>query len=492
MGSCLSFLYSVARSLATPKPNHHVRRSPSCDDHVPRLPILELSSLNHGLIALPVEIIEDITQYLLPKDVLRLRQVCRQLYVKTNAVCARLFFHTITTDLSQKDVQWLASKFVPNNQLVSAVKRLQIKAINHTTDASHGFDWNLTGAGKDLQLPLKDLDMVRLLLEKHMINCRNFYILLDSDEDAPHDCLEPANVLRLLLMLAAKSDLKFESIHISGPLEPCDPHSHRLRNTHLSHSKLPMALVEDIRVKKMLANLQELTLRLIYTDELILCGWLPRAFSSLRCLRKLSLDMDLASGDVALAEYSLAKINCPHLQHFELHRFTTTISTLSAVLARCSTTLYTLDIASITAVKTPVDSSTDLNESEDNGLIWTPWMRNLSRRCPHLHSVSVDRLSTLYANRRHTHLRFRPDEDRGRLFQTGMELDTEFPIIRRSRKRKFKYTAPSSDLPLDFEFTSHTLFRQDPSVLLGMKCESDRMTEALKLAASWAVEMSII
>jgi hypothetical protein len=53
--------------------------------------------------ALPIEIIESITQYLELDDLLKLRQTCAKLYHKAANLSSHLFFKAITSNDSRQD-----------------------------------------------------------------------------------------------------------------------------------------------------------------------------------------------------------------------------------------------------------------------------------------------------------------------------------------------------------------------------------------------------
>jgi hypothetical protein len=441
---------------------------------------------------LPVEIVENVALYLEPAEVLELRRTCTKLYNKTSGLCSRLFFQTLTTNSSRQDLTWLANEFIANRQLASGVQLLRFKTTKDAVGLGREYYWNRRNAGKNLVLPLEAFGTLRALLEKYLIQCRSFEIHVEGDTDPPDDRLEPADILQLLFLVAAATGLHFESIEISTPPSRHGANgSKNSKGTHLNPERLPTSTLHDPNVLNMLANLKQVSINLVYPDELISSDWLPAVFASFKNLRVLSLDLDLSWGDLELTQHLLTRIQCPLLEKLELRRFKSTIDALAEILRPCSTTLRTLCLASVTLVVTMAEL--DSTASEDDGSSpWISWIRALAHVLPHLTFIELDLLNTMHPDRSRSHVHFSDLPDLESLLrQTTVEVQSDTDAIRRPRNRKFEYTVSESDPALRFELTSHNWTQGDRFVLPGMRYEGDDMGTALEFVGEWAREMSM-
>merc|ERR1711881_618391 len=114
------------------------------------------------------------------------------------------------------------------------------------------------------------------------------------------------------------------------------------QGTHLNAERLPIETLQDANVIDMLANLLSISIKLVYSDELVASGWLSSLFASFKRLKDLILDLDMSWGEIEVTESVISSLNCPELQQLCLCRFKTTLSTLDTFFSYSSQTLTTI------------------------------------------------------------------------------------------------------------------------------------------------------
>ena len=424
---------------------------------------------------LPIEIIESIVSHLPARDILQLRQTSKAIYDKTNASCARRLYHTISTDLSLNKLHWLSTSLTTNAQICDAIQTIQVCAKNESQGLGHDFYWNRRSRGQHLILPCDGFEALRSLWHPHLRHCKTVRLHVrdrQSETDYPNDQLEPADVLQLLLLLAAEAGIKLDNLEIGS----------HAQGTHLNAERLPIETLQDANVIDMLANLLSISIKLVYSDELVASGWLSSLFASFKRLKDLILDLDMSWGEIEVTESVISSLNCPELQQLCLCRFKTTLSTLDTFFSYSSQTLTTICLCSVTIV-----SNASAQYSR-----WKSWLSSLHHKLPHLTSIKLDLLSTVQIDRGKFHVHFSS-------LSTFLNLEgpsIEDYMMEPVKDKTFECVVPAAcdaELgPLVFEIFSHGWTRADQLVLSGFKYEGTETTRALDFIADHVADMSIL
>jgi hypothetical protein len=331
---------------------------------------------------LPIEILELIAANLASADALRFRQASTKVYTKTNDYCARRFFSSLTTDLSLDELHWLANNLTTNQQLSAAIQTLRIQVKDEAYSLGYDYYWNRRKRDGPLILPCDGFDDLRTLFQPHLINCKTVQIHAkdrQAEIDGPDELLEPADVVQLILLLAAESNLSLEGFDINGPTRSKGSKS---LGTHLNAERLSVRTLKDPGVVHMLADLKHLNLILVYCDELASTGWLPTFLGGLRNLTHLNLSLDMAFGELELCTSLLSQIHCPHLTSFQLSSILTVPSVLDRLLVP---SLRELRLRSVYLVSDGVGSE---------HLLWSHYLQSLHTKLPQLSAIELDVLGT--------------------------------------------------------------------------------------------------
>jgi hypothetical protein len=417
---------------------------------------------------LPVEILELIASDLMICDIINLRSTCHKIYAKTNDYCGRILFHTISTDLSLRELHWLSNSFVKNQQLANAIKVLCVEPKHGNHGLGYDYYWNRRGHDGHLILPCDGFEALRTLLD-HLPTCYTIQVYakdMPGDNDAPDDRLHTTDAVQLLLLLAAESDLRTSMLDIGSPEA----------GIHLDAARLPIETLSDPNVISMLANLIGFSMRLVYSDDIIASGWLSVVFSAFKRLKDLAFDLDMSWGEVEVTKPLIDSLKCTGLENLRLSRFKTSLYTLDAFTARSCNTLAALRLYAITIVGT-----------SEEGSPWKSWLSSLHDNLPKLTSIDIDQLSTVQPAHGKSHLHF----------PSLMPLiEQAGHVFKRSDGRTFKCFLPQidgNDAPrMRFEITSHGWEHRSQLMLSGVRYRGTEMAKALEFLQGHAEEMSIV
>ncbi|KIV99323.1 uncharacterized protein PV09_08983 [Verruconis gallopava] len=439
---------------------------------------------------LPVEIIEAIVGYLSSRDILRFRQTCSKLYSKTNEYCSRHLFHTLVSDLSLDELYYLSTHFINNAQLAAGVRTFRVELKNPAQGLGYDYYWNRRKRGRHLILPCDGFEALHMLFGHYLTNCSAIQIHAkdrQSEIDGPDDQLEPADVLQLILLLAQQvSDFRPKSLELCAPARG---EGMRTKGTHLTAERLSMDVITDPQTLSMLAALEDVSLSLVYPDDLVESGWLGAFFGSFQSLQRLELDLDMAWGELESAEALIRRLRCPLLKDLQLHRFKTTLDTLNELLKPCATRLVSLVLGSITLVGS-------LAQQES----WKSWLKSIPDTLPNLNVLDIDLLTASYSEGQRLHLHF-ADLAGFSIPEENEDQDWDRVGLPKYRTRKYEYVPPGDDssdfgkevarTPLVFEVASHGWSRADELVLPGIKYEGTEMRKAVQFMWEHAEEFNM-
>ena len=425
---------------------------------------------------LPVEIIQCIITHLPFHDLLEFRQTSTKLYHKSNDFCARRLFHTLTTDLSFDDLHWLSTSLISNVQVSCAVQTIIVQQKINGRPLGYDYYWNRTERGGPLTLPCDGFEAFRTLFS-HLPNCKTVRVRAgdrQSDIDGPDDQLEPADVLHLVLLLAAEDGIQLEAIEV---IKAFGNEGAKLLGTHLNPDRLPVDTLSDPHVHSMLSNLKGMTLSLVYADGLLATGWLPTVFGALHRLKSLDVNLDMSWGDVDATEALMGRLQLPELEDLQLCRLRIGLTMLQTVLSPCRHALRKIRLESITLI-----SSTDKDES------WKDWLADIMMSHSNLRYLGMDLLSTITRHHNKTHLDF------SSLSQFLVPGDND-PIVENANHHHYQCLLPDThDLSLKalaLQVSSHGWVREGQLVLSGVSYAGNDMQRAIALLEQHATEVSM-
>ena len=215
------------------------------------------------LTSLPIEVTDLIAKELpwWKNDLLKLRSVCRDLYVKTFRRVGQEYFTTIRRDLSNKSLQKLKD-ISKHEQLRHHVRVLFIDA-DSPDDFGSGISWPRHSSGH-LSAPLPVIEILRDVLLGGLVNCRSFNFQFDYHNlstSHSHDDyrLSEDDTVALIFAVIADTGLPVESFHM--------PISDWVYEGSIDMSRIDCLQYHTPQFRDGWAHLQELQLNHVFTPD---------------------------------------------------------------------------------------------------------------------------------------------------------------------------------------------------------------------------------
>ena len=192
---------------------------------------------------LPTLAIELAASRLGPADVFALRLVCKELNLITFHYFSRMYFYTLRTVLSRRDLQAL-NGISQYEQLMHQVQTLLIA--RRWGGIGSSVTWNRHPSGQLIahsegRDELREDELRDILL--NLVDCRSFQIRrnIESERIYESNCLAPSDAISIILSIAAETELAIKSFHANFNHAPNTVDAKRLQTPRYQRSQFGIA-----------------------------------------------------------------------------------------------------------------------------------------------------------------------------------------------------------------------------------------------------------
>ena len=363
--------------------------------------------MHANLQMLSTEIVENVARNLQRPELCSLRLVCRDLYMKSLGIFARLH-NAIKTDLSAQSLQKLV-EMSESAHLAPHVRVLHFRA-DKEGYLGRGFEWCRNTSGGLMDPPAGASSMLQDILRNKLINCRSFQI--DNYDEigmqSESAWLTPGDVVSIVCFIVVNTNLQIKSLTVGGQ----DETPGRLSTKRL----LPLCLHREKENREGLSSwgsLDSLILRFNLTIKQY--DWALNLLKEASAVRRLSLRLDLVDNYTFFPR--LAALSPFHaIESLSLDCITLSGTTLSRFLIQHGKTLRGLTLR---FMKLAPDSV-----KEEAGTSWEPVLGDMIGHMDRLEQVSIN-----FLFEPHSHM------DRARVVFPSLSADDSYPVVPGSEER---------------------------------------------------------
>lgn len=279
---------------------------------------------------LATELVELVSQFLEPTDLLSLRLVNKRLYQKSCSAFHALFT-TIRTDLSLASLEKIQA--ICTHGFALYVKNLLLEA-GDDGQFGHGAKWS--------RHSLDHLDMLspgpqtlQHLLTHDLVNCRSFHIRIPGGMEDESHAITPSDAVGLILLL-------IPSLPTTSPVRSFAVSSRSIGTSFLDTKRLPMAQCDQAPFLRAWTHVQELMLEQTLTPETF--DWSLNLVLHAPNLRTLSLNLGFDQGENFIERLCAAESALCCLESLSLRCGYTTMAPISHLIEKSRGTLRALSL----------------------------------------------------------------------------------------------------------------------------------------------------